>query len=88
MIKHIMKRDGRLMEFDVSKIENAILKAMNAIGQKEIEDCKRLAKLVEAEVEVKFKDKTPDVESVQDIVETTLMNNGYNNVAKEYILYA
>lgn len=87
MIKHIMKRDGRLMEFDVSKIENAILKAMNAIGQKEIEDCKRLAKLVEAEVEVKFKDKTPDVESVQDIVETTLMNNGYNNVAKEYILY-
>lgn len=87
MIKHIIKRDGRLDDFDVSKIENAILKAMNAIGAKEIEDCKKISKMVEAEIESAFTEKTPDVESVQDIVEKTLMNNGYTDVAKEYILY-
>ncbi len=87
MIKQILKRDGRLADFDVTKIEKAICKAMNAIGAKEIEDCRKLSKFVEAELENRFVEQTPDVESVQDVVEQTLMKNGYNDVAKEYILY-
>ncbi|MBQ8762290.1 MAG: anaerobic ribonucleoside triphosphate reductase [Clostridia bacterium] len=87
MFTQIIKRDGRIADFDVTKIEKAILKAMNAIGSKEINDCRKLAKVVEVELEVKFVDEIPDVESVQDIVEQVLMKNNYPDVAKEYILY-
>ncbi len=87
MIVQIVKRDGRIDDFDVLKIEKAIGKAMNAIGSKEIEDCKKLAGLVEQKIEENFEGKTPDVESVQDLVEKVLMENGFSDVAKEYILY-
>ena len=83
----IIKRDGRLMDFDISKIEGAIAKAMLAYGEGEVRDCKRLAKLVELELEEKFAGNTPSVENVQDVVEQVLMTNGYGNVAKCYILY-
>ena len=87
MFTQIIKRDGRMVDFNVSKIEQAIAKAMNAIGSKEINDCRKLAKMVEIELEEKFVDNIPDVESVQDIVEQVLMKNDYPDVAKEYILY-
>lgn len=87
MIVQIVKRDGRIDDFDILKIEKAIGKAMNAIGSKEIEDCKKLAGLVEQKIEENFEGKTPDVESVQDLVEKVLMENGFSDVAKEYILY-
>ena len=87
MITQIIKRDGRVDEFDVQKIEMAIVKAMDAIGKDELNDCKKLSKLVEVEIEARFVDNVPDVESVQDIVEEVLMQNGYKDVAKEYILY-
>ena len=67
----IIKRDGRMVDFNVSKIEQAIAKAMNAIGSKEINDCRKLAKMVEIELEEKFVDNIPDVESVQDIAVMT-----------------
>ncbi len=87
MIVQIIKRDGRIDDFDILKIEKAIEKAMNAIGSQEIEDCKKLANLVEQKIEENFQEKVPDVEAVQDLVEKVLMENGYNDVAKEYILY-
>ena len=87
MITQIIKRDGRVDQFDVTKIENAIIKAMNAIGRQELNDCKKISKIVEVEIETKFVDAIPDVESVQDLVEEVLMQNGYKDVAKEYILY-
>lgn len=83
----IIKRDGKVVKFDLSKIENAIVKAMLALGDGDVRDCKKLAKIVEIELEYKFEGKTPSVEDVQDIVEQTLMANGYGNVAKCYILY-
>ena len=85
MITQIIKRDGRVDQFDVTKIENAIIKAMNAIGRQELNDCKKISKIVEVEIETKFVDAIPDVESVQDVVEEVLMQNGYKDVAKEYI---
>ncbi|MBE5736146.1 MAG: ribonucleoside triphosphate reductase [Clostridiales bacterium] len=83
----IRKRDGRLADYDISKIENAIAKAMIALGDGEIKDCKKMARITELNLMEKFEDKVPSVEDVQDEVENVLMTNGYENVAKAYILY-
>ena len=40
MVKNILKRDGRVVEFNISKIENAISKAINAVGEKEYKTAK------------------------------------------------
>ncbi len=88
MLSNILKRDGRLCEYDITKIENAIMKAMNAIGRNDaLADAKKLARNAEAVVMEKFADGVPSVEDIQDAVENVLMESGYNDVAKEYILY-
>ena len=87
MITKIRKRDGRLADYDISKIENAIAKAMIALGDGEIKDCKKMARITELNLMEKFEDKVPTVENIQDEVENVLMTNGYENVAKAYILY-
>ena len=87
MIKSIRKRDGRVVDYDVTKIENAIAKAMLSLGYGEIKDCKKMAKITELYLLEKFEDKIPTVEDVQDIVEKVLMKNDYEDVAKAYILY-
>lgn len=87
MITKIRKRDGRLADYEISKIENAIAKAMISLGDGEIKDCKKMARITELNLMEKFEDKIPSVEDVQDEVEHVLMTNGYENVAKAYILY-
>ena len=87
MITKVRKRDGRLVDYDISKIENAIAKAMISLGDGEIKDCKKMAKITELNLMEQFEEKIPTVEDVQDIVEKVLMTNGYENVAKAYILY-
>jgi len=88
MTSNILKRDGRLCEYDFSKIENAIMKAMNSIGRNDIlNEAKTIARLAESKVQAKFGEGVPSVEDVQDAVENALMESGYNDVAKEYILY-
>ncbi|MBE7075936.1 MAG: ribonucleoside triphosphate reductase [Clostridiales bacterium] len=86
-MKSIRKRDGRVVDYDISKIENAIAKAMLSLGYGEIKDCKKMAKITELYLIEKFEDKIPSVEDIQDIVESVLMKNGYEDVAKAYILY-
>ena len=87
MIKSIRKRDGRVVDYDISKIENAIAKAMLSLGYGEIKDCKKMAKIAELYLIEKFVDKIPSVEDIQDTVESVLMKNGYEDVAKAYIIY-
>ena len=87
MIKSIVKRDGRVVDYDISKIETAIKKAMVAVGSNGISDTEKLAKLVEQDLETKYKDKNPSVEQIQDEVESILMTNGYEDVAKAYIIF-
>lgn len=87
MITKIRKRDGRLADYDITKIENAIAKAMMSIGDGEIKDCKKMAKITELYLTEKFVDAVPSVEDIQDIVENVLMKNGYEDVAKAYIIY-
>ena len=77
MIKTIRKRDGRMVDYDIQKIENAIAKAMLSLGYGEIKDIKKMARLTELYLTEKFVDKIPSVEDIQDMVENVLMKNGY-----------
>ena len=83
----IRKRDGRLAEFNEDKIAGAIDKAFRATYKpgKEAE-ARRLADEVLSILEVEG-ERQPDVEHIQDLVERVLMDNGYIQTARAYILY-
>lgn len=83
----IIKRDGRIVDYDISKIENAIVKAMLSLGEGDVRDARKLAKITELELTENFEGRLPSVEDIQDTVEKVLMRNGFENVAKCYILY-
>lgn len=88
MFTNIIKRDGRLAPYDISKIATAINKAMEACGRNSAEaECDRLAGLVETKLAAEFKSEAPGIEDIQDMVETVLMENGYAIVARKYIIY-
>ena len=87
-VKQIRKRDGRLDNFNPEKITQAIFKAMKSVGREDFKLAKKLSAEVVRIVEEKFGEKEiPNVEDVQDIVETVLMKSGLSDVAKSYILY-
>ena len=86
MVKNIIKRDGRIVEYSIDKIQNAIEKALLATG-KSTKKAVALAKQVEKNLNAKFDNKTPSVEQIQDEVEKTLMESKLDQVAKAYILY-
>lgn len=87
-IKKIIKRDGRIVDFDRTKIENAIWKAIKATGGTDRELARKLSFQVVKILEETLKPgEIPTVEGVQDIVEKVLMANGLVTVAKAYILY-
>jgi len=84
----VRKRDGRLAKFDEGRIIRAITKAFNAVGEKDGEIAKRLSRRVIEKLYEKFgEDGVPTVEEIQDLVENTLMEAGYYEVARAYILY-
>jgi len=83
----IKKRDGRLAPFHTEKIAEAIHKAFVATDQPDSEELAAgLAEEVISRLEMEGETQ-PDVEHIQDIVETVLMDNGYDATAKAYILY-
>ncbi|WP_370575695.1 adenosylcobalamin-dependent ribonucleoside-diphosphate reductase [Methanomethylovorans sp.] len=86
-MEKIRKRDGRTVAFEPVKITLAIEKAFLAAGEKDGDLAGKVSLQVVKAVDEIFKDKIPDVEDVQDIVEETLIRNGYARVAKAYILY-
>ena len=86
-ISSIRKRDGRLMPFDEEKIVHAITKAFDATYKPGHEDtARKLADEVLSILEVEG-NQQPDVEHIQDLVERVLMDDGYIQTAKAYILY-
>jgi len=87
-IKKIRKRDGRIVDFDQSKIAEAIWKAAKAIGGKDRQLASKLAAEVVRRLEKQLKPaEIPTVEQVQDLVEITLIEKGQARIAKAYILY-
>jgi len=85
--KKIIKRDGRVVEFDEERIINAIYKAFKATGRDDRRLACDLANQVVAIVSREFADRIPTVEDVQDVVEKVLIKNGHAETAKAYILY-
>ena len=84
----VIKRDGKISEFDIAKISNAIQKAFDAVERQyhpSIIDM--LALRVTSDFEPKIRHDRIQVEDIQDSVESILIQSGYGDVAKCYILY-
>ena len=84
----VVKRDGELVEFNINKISAALTKAFESTGKNyhpSIIDM--LALKVTSDFEPKIKDDKIGVEDIQDSAEAVLIQAGYNDVAKNYILY-
>ena len=86
---NVIKRDGRVVPFDSSKIKNAILKAFQAVDGELSEYAQTKAENIADYIEGYYLDvdETPEIEEIQDLVEKGLMSCKRKDVAKEYILY-
>lgn len=88
MIKKVIKRDGSEVDFDVSKIEVAILGANIEVEKKDQLTTEKVEKIVNDIVDILNKlDRAVEVEDIQEIVENKLMENEAYEVAKHYIRY-
>ena len=84
----VEKRDGTIAEFQMKKITDAIGKAFGAKDMQFSDDMlQMLALRVTADFQSKIKDGKISVEAIQDSVENVLIQCGYAEVAKAYILY-
>ena len=84
----VTKRDGKIAEFNLVKISEAIRKAFEAQEKNYNQDIiDMLALKVTADFEPKIKEQLVSVEDIQDSVESVLIRAGYDDVAKGYILY-
>ena len=84
----VVKRDGAVVAFDISKIGAAVRKAFDALNKQYNPDIIDLLALkVTSDYEPKIRDGRIGVEAVQDSVESVLIQAGYADVAKCYILY-
>jgi uridine kinase len=84
----IIKRNGMVVGFDKSKIEDSIYCAVVAVGGTDMPLAKSLAdKVVDLLGILYYEDEPPSVEDVQDIIEKVLVENGHYKTAKAYILY-
>ena len=84
----VKKRDGSLVSFDLSKIENAITRAFIAEHKAYTQE---MVQILALKVTADFNDKVVDgaisVEEIQDSVENVLIKTGYIDVAKSYMVY-
>ena len=84
----VIKRDGKVVDFNLSKISEAVKKAFDAIEKPYNDDIiDMLALKVTANYGEKIKEGKVTVEDIQDSVESVLVQAGYDDVAKCYILY-
>jgi len=84
----VTKRDGRTVDFNITRIANAITKAFDATQIPYNPDIINMLSLqVTSDYACKVMDNAIEVESIQDSVEAVLQRAGYSDVAKAYILY-
>lgn len=87
-MKYVIKRDGRKVKFNENKIVKAIYKAMDSTDEKDQQKAVNYASLVTEELINRYNDdEFPGVEEIQDIVESILIREGEEKLAKEYITY-
>lgn len=88
MVNKIIKRDGRKEIFNSSKIYEAISKATDSCGLKNETNVDDVVDVVLEKVNTQYSNKNiPTVENVQDIIEMTLIEKGYGEIAKSFIVY-
>ena len=85
----VIKRDGRIVDFDATKIERAILAAFQDVDGEISDYAKEKAENIASYIEGYYLDvdETPGIEEIQDLVEKGLMSTKRKDVAKNYILY-
>ena len=86
-ITKIRKRDGRIVDFDSSRIRDAIHRAFIAVELENGERAESTTEEVVQLLEEKFEKRIPSVEDVQDLVTEVLKKRGYEKVAEEYQAY-
>ena len=86
---NVKKRDGRIVPFDPSKIQNAILAAFKSVDGELTDYAEAKAENIADYIEGYYEDvdETPGIEEIQDLVEKGLMSTKRKDVAKAYILY-
>ena len=88
-IAEIRKRNGKVTNFDKNKISNAIHKALMATNQDDRDLAEELTNGVLNKLVTQgfSNSRPPSVEDIQDMVESTLIEQGHSEIAKSYILY-
>ena len=87
MFEKIKKRDGRIAEFDSSKISDAIAKSGKETGEFDAKEAKKLTmKVITLARDLRL-GVCPEVEEIQDIVERVLLDSPFYKTAKAYIIY-
>lgn len=80
----MQKRTGQIVDFDLEKIENAIKKAFDS---KQVEYDPAIVESVDKLISLTYTNVPVSVETIQDYVERALMQFGYYDIAKTFILY-
>ena len=88
-IGQIRKRNGKVDSFNMDKITNAIFRALAATSKADRGLAEELAQGVVSKLMTQgfSASRQPSVEDIQDMVESTLIENGHSEIAKAYILY-
>ncbi len=87
MIKSVVKRDGRVVMYDESKIRSAVMKALEAAAEGDEAEAARVTTRAARQLEIDCGEDSPQIEQIQDAVETALMDTGHDTAAKQFILY-
>lgn len=80
----MQKRTGQIVDFDLEKIGNAIKKAFDS---KQVEYDPAIVESVDKSISLTYTNVPVSVETIQDYVERALMQFGYYDIAKTFILY-
>ena len=86
-VKYVIKRSGEKVLFESDKIRNAVIKAMESIDKVDVEMAEKIARISMKGLFRGERNRVPHVDEIHDMVENKLMDNGLNDVAKEYIIY-
>ncbi len=87
MVKEVIKRDGRIADFSPARIENALKKAF--VSTQNRSDEQAIRSLLQKIISCLHRKETRriHVEEIQDVVEEVLMESGFKDIARAYILY-
>lgn len=85
-MQKIQKRNGTIVDFNIKKIKSALINAFSSLS-KQCTNLDLITKEIVKSIDKKFENEIPNVESIQDIIELTLIKNQEIQVAKSYIAY-